>query len=104
MDRKGVLMVMFDLPVAEKTHQKAYRKFKNHLLKNGYRIIQKSLYVKLLHNISNSQTEILKVKFAAPSDGNIQLLPLSLANFKKMTSVCGVPFDMEFFSDDLICL
>ena len=95
---------MFDLPVAEKKHRKAYREFKKYLLQNGYRTIQKSLYVKLLHNISNAKTEILKVKSAAPTEGNIQMLPLSLLNFKKMTAVCGSSFDMDFFSEDVICL
>ena len=104
MDRKGALLVMFDLPSVKKEQQKAYRKFKKNLMKCGYRMIQESMYVKLLHNISDSQTEISRIELFAPNEGQVQVLPLSLLNFKKMESVCGAPFDMKFFSDDIVYL
>ncbi|MGN0178730.1 MAG: CRISPR-associated endonuclease Cas2 [Monoglobaceae bacterium] len=104
MDRKGVLMVMFDLPVTDKKQQKAYRKFRKYLQQKGYRRIQESVYVKLLHNIINAEKEISETKLAAPFDSSVQILPLSLHSFKKMTAVRGAAFDMELFSDDIVYL
>ena len=104
MDRKGVVLVLFDLPMTKKEQQRVYRKFKKHLIQNGYRRIQESVYVKLLRTTSNTQREIAKIKLASPIEGDIQILPLPLAYFKKMIAISGTPFDMDFFSDDVICL
>lgn len=104
MDRKGVLMVMFDLPMTDKKQQKAYRKFRKYLQQNGYRRVQESVYVKLLHNIINAEKEMSRIKHAAPCESSVQVLPLSLRSFKKMTAVRGTSFDIALFSDDIVYL
>lgn len=95
---------MFDMPVIEKNQRQNYNRFKKFLVQNGYHMFQESVYIKLLRNISNTQKEIVKIESISSLEGNVQVLPMSLLNFKKMTSICGTAFDIEFFSDDVVCI
>lgn len=63
--------------------------------------IQKSVYVKLLHNSSFAENEMLKLRQATVG-GAICALPLSLTQFVKMTTLRGKPFNMKRFSDDIL--
>lgn len=93
---------MFDLPTTYRAQQVNYRKFKKFLKKGGFMRLQQSIYVKLIHNVSNVQYEIEDIRRNAPIDGDIKLLPMSLNNFKKITNICGISFNMAVFSDDIV--
>ena len=52
-DRKTVLLVIFDVPMKEKTQRRRYRELRKFLLSGGYSMVQKSVYAKLLPREEN---------------------------------------------------
>ena len=102
IDKNGVILVMFDLPNASKTEQRAYRHFHKYIVSKGYCRIQKSIYVKLLRNIVNAKNEISDLKAMSPDCGNIAVIPMTLNNFKKMEFILGTEFDFSKFSDKIV--
>lgn len=99
-----IIMVMFDLPNKEKEERVAYRKFYKYLKSNGYNFVQESVYVKLLRNFVVIESEISKLYEVAPTKGTVMALPMNLNQFKKIRTVCGKGFDVNFFSDNVISI
>ena len=44
------ILVMFDLPMETSEERRNYRKFRKNLIKNGFIMMQESVYVKLVMN------------------------------------------------------
>lgn len=44
------VLVFFDLPVVKSEHRRAYARFRKFLLKNGFMMLQESVYCKLALN------------------------------------------------------
>ena len=51
------VLVFFDLPVITGENKRAYRKFRKYLLKNGFLMLQESVYCKLALNIVIGETK-----------------------------------------------
>lgn len=100
--RYGVVMVLFDLPVATTADRRTYHQFMKTLKRNGYMYFHDSVYVKLLRNISSTQAEIEKLKREAPEKGSVRALPMNMSAFRAMVIVQGEPFNINLFSDDVI--
>ena len=101
-DRRGVMFVMFDLPVKESSERSAYALFRKTLLQHGYLCFQKSVYIKLLRNISSAGQEISCIDSASPSQGSVQAMAMNLNTFKGLTTLRGEEFNMQLFSDDVV--
>ena len=104
MNKKGVIVVAFDLPAIEKSDKKAYTKFRNNIKKLGYVFLQESVYVKLVRNTSANGEELKRLESIAPADGKIFALPMSLEDFKRNVYIRGAEFNFAEFSDDIICI
>ena len=50
------VLVFFDLPVVTTENKRAYRLFRNYLLKNGFLMLQESVYCKLALNVTALKT------------------------------------------------
>ena len=100
-DRKGIIIIAFDLPAITPKDKANYRKFRSYLIKNGYMIFQESLYYKIIKNSLDSQKEIRMVSSLAPDSGNIIALPLTLNVVYKIISIRGTAFDMDAFAEDV---
>lgn len=97
-------MVGFDLPVTERPQRVSYRKFQGYLKKNGYFMLQRSIYVKLLHSNANADAEINEVEQNAPAEGSVAALQIGLAQFKRLKQFGESSFDISWFSDNIICI
>ena len=83
------LFAMFDLPVDEKELRREYAKFRKSLLKNGFTMLQYSVYV---HYVRSEETEDVfrkKVHAALPSRGQVRLLSVTDRQFEKMEVYFG---------------
>ena len=103
-DRRGVLLLFYDLPVLTASQRRNAAQFRKRLLKLGFTQVQESVYVQLVHNESALKAELLKIKSFAPKDGLVQVLPMSLQTFQGMQTLCGQGFNQNRFADDLVFL
>ena len=101
-DRNGVLLLMFDLPMLTSSDRRNYTLFRKNIIRAGYRFFQKSVYVKLLRNVSSINDELDKIIKILPPEGSIHVLPLNMNTFRDMECLIGDPFDMALFSDDVV--
>lgn len=102
MNRKGVVILFFDLPCKTKAERRLYSKFRKEILRRGYACLQESVYVKLLHNCSSSGGEIASVRALSPKHGSVMALPMPLAAFEELTALTGENFNFQLFAGDVL--
>ena len=88
------ILVMFDLPVDTAVNRRNYSKFRRYLIKNGFMMLQESIYVKLALNQNNATSITDGVKKNKPDEGLVQILTITEKQFSKMEIVTG-----EYSSD-----
>ena len=83
------VLVFFDLPVITEENKRAYRKFRKFLLKNGFLMLQESVYCKLALNSTAVRTIVDNVHKNKPEEGLIQLLSVTEKQYAKMDIIIG---------------
>ncbi len=83
------ILVFFDLPVLTGNQRKAYVKFRKFLLKNGFMMLQESVYCKLALNGTAAAGIIDNVHKNSPSEGLVQLLTVTEKQYSKMDLIVG---------------
>lgn len=83
------ILVFFDLPMETAEHKRTYRNFRKLLIKNGFIMIQKSVYCKLMTTptVENSVRHLIREN--KPSAGIVQILTVTEKQFSKMEFVVG---------------
>lgn len=82
-------MVFFDLPTETSAEKTAYRQFRTFLLREGYIMLQKSVYAKLALNGSTIQLAKRHLQSNLPSKGNIQVLVITEKQFSSIEYLVG---------------
>jgi len=80
---------MFDLPTETSEERRAYRKFRSNLIKSGFFMMQKSVYVKISINAAACEGVINKVEKFKPESGFIQILQITERQFERMKILLG---------------
>lgn len=80
---------MFDLPSVEDKEKREYQKFHKELIRNGYFMIQYSVYCKVIHFKSKIDSEELKIKKVLPNDGNVRMLVITEKQYSDMKLLLG---------------
>ena len=83
------VLVFFDLPVLTSVNRRAYAKFRRFLLKNGFLMLQESVYCKLALNSSAVNAIVDNVHKNKPEEGLIQLLTVTEKQYAKMDIILG---------------
>ena len=83
------VMVFFDLPTVTAANRRAYAQFKKYLAKNGFLMLQESVYCKLALNATVAEAVAQGVRKHRPEEGIIQLLTLTEKQFSKMEVITG---------------
>ena len=83
------LILFFDLPMKTKKEKKVYNKFRKYLIKNGYIMMQFSVYCKIFPNREAlvKHTEILKKN--VPKEGQIRLMMVTEKQYAKIEIIVG---------------
>ena len=83
------MIIFFDLPMITSKDLQEYRKFRSFLLKNGFIMLQESVYCRLLLN--NSSMKLLKnqIEKNLPKSGLIQLLKITEKQYSDIEYLCG---------------
>lgn len=83
------LMLFFDLPMLTDKDRREYNRFHKFLLRNGFIMMQKSVYTKLVINNVTSATVKQRVRDNVPTDGIVELLEITENQFSKIEYVVG---------------
>ncbi|WP_288745330.1 CRISPR-associated endonuclease Cas2 [uncultured Enterococcus sp.] len=83
------LLLMFDMPTDSAQERKAYRKFRQYLLSEGFIMHQYSVYSKLLLNDTANKAMIARLKDHNPKTGSISLLTVTEKQFSRMIYLSG---------------
>lgn len=83
------ILVFFDLPVLSLEQRRDYRSFRKFLIKDGFIMLQESVYCKMVLNESAAKTVVEQVKKNRPEDGLVQLLTVTEKQFSKMEYIVG---------------
>ena len=83
------LMVFFDLPMLTARDRREYAKFHKFLIKNGFIMMQKSVYTKLVINNVTSSAVKATVSKNLPPDGVVELLEITENQFSKIEYLVG---------------
>ncbi len=83
------MLVFFDLPTETDADRREYRRFRKLLIRNGFLMLQESVYCKLLLN-STAQASVTELlRRSRPAEGIVQLLTVTEKQFSKMEFIAG---------------
>ena len=83
------ILEFFDLPTETSKDRKVYSKFRKFLIKEGFVMMQESVYVKLVLNNSVTNAVREKIEKNKPSKGLVQLLVITEKQFNSMEYIVG---------------
>ena len=83
------LVVFFDLPVETATQRKSYRLFRKFLIKDGYFMMQESVYSKMVLDGSLADAAIARLKKNKPPQGLVQVLKITEKQYAGMVEIVG---------------
>lgn len=83
------MIVFFDLPVETLQQRRDYTRFRKHLIKSGFMMMQESVYCKILLNQTQYNSIKKSVYANRPESGLVQMLTVTEKQFSKMDFVVG---------------
>lgn len=83
------LIVMFDLPTKTIIDIKNYNNFRKFLIKNGFYMLQYSIYVKICTNKDSADLQVIKIIKNKPPQGYIRTLILTEKQYENMNIIIG---------------
>lgn len=89
------VMVMFDLPTDTKKQRSDNTKFRNALIKNGFYMMQYSIYVKLCNGWDAAKSAEIFVETIAPLIGAIRTLLVTEKQYASMKCILGPKYYQE---------
>jgi len=85
------LFVFFDLPVTTKKEMKAAQLFRKNLEKDGFSMMQFSVYIRHCASRESLEVHIKRVKSLLPESGRISLLSVTDKQYSDMYNFWGKP-------------
>ena len=83
------MIVFFDLPTLTKTDRRNASRFRNFLVKDGYTMLQLSVYSRICKNSDDVSKHINRIRQNLPDKGNIRLLQVTEKQYQDMVLLCG---------------
>lgn len=83
------LIVMFDLPTKTSADRRNYRNFRKFLIKNGYSMMQFSVYSKIVLNHSVLNYQKVKLQQHAPPKGYVETLIITENQYANIEIIVG---------------
>ena len=93
------MIVFFDLPVLTPEERRDYTLFRKFLIKNGFIMLQESVYSKLVLNATSQEAVIANIKKNRPLRGLVEVLTVTERQFSKMEIITG-SIKSEYLSTD----
>ena len=98
------VMVFFDLPVITSADRKEYAQFRKYLLKNGFLMMQESIYCKLAQNQAAADYIVENIKKNKPPKGLVQAMKVTEKQFSRIEYIVGESNSEVIDSDERIVI
>ena len=98
------IIVMFDLPVVSISDRREYNKFRKYLIKNGFFMMQESVYCKLAQNSTAADLIIDNIRKNKRLSGLVQALKITEKQFSKIDYIVGKKKSDILDSDERIVI
>lgn len=83
------ILVFFDLPVETRKERRIYAEFRKYLIKNGYSMLQYSVYAKISNNRDAANKHILQLRRNVPFVGSIRVMLVTEKQYARMDIIIG---------------
>ncbi|MBO5287518.1 MAG: CRISPR-associated endonuclease Cas2 [Clostridia bacterium] len=83
------VIVFFDLPVLTTQDRREYSRFRRFLIKNGFMMMQESVYCKLSLNATTQGSLLDNIRKNKPQKGTVQILTVTEKQFSKIEYLVG---------------
>lgn len=80
---------MFDLPTGTPSERRKYNDFRQSLLKDGFVMIQYSVYARHCPSDENAEVHRRRIQLALPDEGEVRILTITDKQFEKMLVFFG---------------
>lgn len=83
------IIVFFDLPTLTKTDRKNASRFRNFLVKDGYIMLQLSVYSRICKGQDDVEKHAKRLKSLIPKEGSVRLLTITEKQYASMEILVG---------------
>lgn len=83
------LMVFYDLPVVSKTDRRRYAKFHKFLLRDGYDMIQFSIYGRICNGQDAVEKHVTRLMANLPPDGSVRCMQVTEKQYADIKVLVG---------------
>lgn len=83
------MMVFFDLPVRTKRQRSVAAHFRNFLLKDGYFMVQYSVYCRVCNGMDAVEKHRRRLHENKPENGSVRLLIITEKQYEKIEIIIG---------------
>lgn len=83
------VMVFFDLPVITKTERKMATDFRKFLIKDGYYMVQLSVYARVCNGYDAAEKHIKRLEIAVPDNGSVRAMIITEKQYESMYVLTG---------------
>lgn len=97
-------LVLFDLPMETLVDQRAYRKFRRFLIEEGFVMLQKSVYSKIVINTPSAKLLKQRIYEQSPKNGLVQYLLITEKQFAEIEYVIGHGQEERIDSDERLVI
>ena len=94
------MLVFFDLPVKTKIQRRVANKFRNFLLKDGYHMVQYSLYARVCNGNDAVKKHENRLRTQLPQNGSVRLLIVTEKQYESIRILVGELCPEEKHSGD----
>lgn len=89
------MICMFDLPIETEKEKRIYRMFRKNLLKEGFVMMQYSVYIRTCPNRDYCKRLEKRIQKVAPEKGNVRLLVITEKQYLDMKLIVGSKNETE---------
>lgn len=95
---------MFDLPVVTAAQRREASHFRRFLIKNGFLMLQESVYCKIAQNSTMAEKIVENVRKNKPPEGLVQALRVTETQYAKMDYIVGNGFTEVLNTDERLVI
>lgn len=98
------MLVFFDLPTETAEERRAYREFRRGLIKNGFMMLQESVYCRMVLNASVERSVADALRRIRPAKGIVQILTVTEKQYANMEYLTGRSVSDVIDSDERLVI